>query len=328
MSKPSAAEQYMLELVNRMRQNPQNELDLLLSNADSEVGQALEYFKVDRQILSEQWRKLEPVAPVAWSEQLHDSAETHNELMVYYDRQAHNLPNELGLLERVEKTGYQVAKVAENIFAYPESVFAGHAGFAIDWGDTETGIQDPAGHRITLVNGDYREVGISIVEENDPDTKVGSLLITQHFGIDRAAAWSGDDLWLLGVVYDDRVYNDDFYTPGEGWGNVIVEAQSDETDKIYTTQTWGSGGYQLKLPSGTYTITFRGDFDRDGVTDAVVQRTTIDNGNIKLDLALDSPWEMLREQLDLTTPVTESEEDPEPSIENAPPRDSRTQIHR
>ncbi|MGC9503920.1 CAP domain-containing protein, partial [Baaleninema sp.] len=288
MSNPSANEQYMLELVNRMRQDPASELNLLLNSSSSEVREALSYFDVARTVLEDQWQQLEAVAPVAWSEQLHDSAQTHNELMVYYDRQSHNLPNEPRLLDRIEKTGYQAAKVAENIFAYPESVFAGHAGFAIDWGNTDTGIQNPPGHRITILNGDYRELGISIIEENDPDTEVGSLLITQHFGIDRKAAWSQSDPWLLGVIYDDRRRNDNFYTPGEGVEAVTVEVENRETGETYQTQSWSSGGYQLQLPTGSYKVTFEGDFDGDGENDTVSESISVKDENVKLDLATDN----------------------------------------
>ncbi|MDC0834952.1 CAP domain-containing protein [Geitlerinema sp. CS-897] len=317
MSKPSADEQYMLELVNRMRQVPVSELNLLLNSPSSEVREALSYFDVDRKILEEQWRDLKAVAPVAWSEKLQDSARTHNELMVYYDRQSHNLPNEPRLLDRIEKTGYEAAKVAENIFAYPESVFAGHAGFAIDWGNTETGIQNPPGHRITLLNEDYRELGISIIEENDPNTTVGSLLITQHFGLDRQAARSNADPWLLGVVYDDSRRNDNFYTPGEGLEAVTVEVKNRETGETYQTQSWRSGGYQLQLPAGTYTATFKGDFDRDGRNDTVSQRIAVRDENIKLDLITDS--------LDLSTSVAATLESVDDSIDDGEPSNSNTQ---
>src|SRR5262245_34416415 len=46
-SEPSAREQYLLELVNRMRLNPADELGLLLNAHDPNVDNALAYFHVN-----------------------------------------------------------------------------------------------------------------------------------------------------------------------------------------------------------------------------------------------------------------------------------------
>ena len=54
-----------------------------------------------------------------------------------------------------------------NVYAYAESVIHTHAGFAIDWGGdpddpNTTGIQNPPGHRDSMMSGSFREVGIRI----------------------------------------------------------------------------------------------------------------------------------------------------------------------
>ncbi|MGB6299466.1 MAG: hypothetical protein WBF90_25275, partial [Rivularia sp. (in: cyanobacteria)] len=74
MANPSAKEQYMLELINRMRTNPKAEYDLLVNSGDEDIESALGFFDVDLNVLRSQWDNLQPAQPVAWSNQLHDSA--------------------------------------------------------------------------------------------------------------------------------------------------------------------------------------------------------------------------------------------------------------
>src|SRR5579859_1119200 len=54
----TAQEQYLLELINRMRADPADELAILQANP--EVQQALAYFGVDEQTLAQQWATLTP----------------------------------------------------------------------------------------------------------------------------------------------------------------------------------------------------------------------------------------------------------------------------
>ncbi|MEO1185575.1 MAG: hypothetical protein AAFX46_13210, partial [Cyanobacteria bacterium J06636_27] len=121
---------------------------------------------------------------------------------------------------RVNAIGYSWNAVGENIFAFSESIFHGHAGLAIDWGSTSTGIQQPPGHRENMMNNNFREVGIAVVPEDDPATSVGPLVITQVFG-NRAALENGSESWLLGSVIRD-VDDDNFYSIGEGLDDVTV----------------------------------------------------------------------------------------------------------
>ena len=62
---PSAGlrEQYMLELINRMRANPSAELSILLNSGDANVNSALAYFNVNQTTLQSQWNSLAPAPP-------------------------------------------------------------------------------------------------------------------------------------------------------------------------------------------------------------------------------------------------------------------------
>ncbi len=74
MANPTAQEQELLELINRMRMRPDGELEILLNSGDPDVAAALKYFNVNLDTLKSQWSKLKAVAPLAWSSPLNDAA--------------------------------------------------------------------------------------------------------------------------------------------------------------------------------------------------------------------------------------------------------------
>jgi hypothetical protein len=257
MPQPTAQEQELLELVNRMRQAPAAELALLLNSGDPKIAQALQFFNVDRTRLAQQWSSLVPVAPLAWSAELSSGAAGHNQQMIATDTQQHQVLGEAGIYQRAVNAGYTGTVIGENIFAYSESVLFGHAGLAIDWGNgtgSIGGIQNPAGHRELLMSGSYREIGIAITPENISITKVGPLVITQDFG--NRTALNGK-AWLLGVAFQD-LDNDNFYDAGEGYGGITVEVRntSQLTATPIITTTMDAGGYQTLLDPGQYQVQY------------------------------------------------------------------------
>ncbi|MEM7745607.1 MAG: CAP domain-containing protein [Pseudomonadota bacterium] len=278
---PSNYEQLMVELINRARADPVGEVDRLILNddpvqaAEPDITSALNFFNVDIDLFRSQLAGTAPVAPLAWNEALGQSATVHSELMVQYDEQSHNLPGEPGLGQRVINAGYDFNAIAENIFAFSRSALYGHAGFYIDWGYGPGGIQDPAGHRDSILNATYAEVGIGVLENVDDNLDVGPNVVTQHLG-----RRYNSDFALTGVVIDDTD-NDDFYDIGEGLGGVTVTAQSGGS--TFTTVSYASGGYTLVLPDGTYDVTFSGG----GLQGAVTQSVTIGTSNVKLDVEQD-----------------------------------------
>ena len=269
MAAPSDLEQYALEMINRMRTDPAGEYDRLLSGADSaQIASALSYFGVSLTALEAQLDALVATHPLAWNDALNVAASGHNDVMIAQDMQDHVLPGELGVGARLEAAGYTNWNTyGENIFAYSRSGFYGHAGLVVDWGyDAEDfdaqgnlkanwqtlgdGIQDGAGHRVNLMNADFTEIGIAITEEDNPATRVGPLVMTQDLG-----NRFGYKAQFVGTVIDD-LDGDDFYDPGEGLGGVTVTVRSGGSS--WSTTTWSSGGYQIAVPAGNYTITFSG----------------------------------------------------------------------
>jgi len=281
MAKPTVDEWYMLTLVNRMRMNPATELALLLNTGDASIDRAVnDSFEVDLDVLQTQWDALVATDALAWSDQLNDSAKTHTDLMIANDEQSHNLPGEPGLGDRIRNAGYTLSTAGENIFAFSRSVLYGHAGFAIDWGDDDddptngygTGIQTPAGHRNSIMNGNFREIGIDITPENDPSTKVGPLVITQHLGNRSAIDNQG---YLLGTAFRD-IDSDTFYDPMEGLDDVAISITgAGGFSQALTSNDFsaGTGAYQVLLNPGTYQV----EFSRNGSV-ASTHSVTIDAG--------------------------------------------------
>ncbi len=284
MAQPTNQEQYLLELTNRFRLDPQAEYNRLVNSGDADVAYAMEFFGVNLGTLRSQWNSLQSAQPLAWSNQLGDAAETHNQLMIDNDSQSHNLPGEADLATRVNGAGGdRFNRIAESIFAFSESPFYAHAGFAIDWGDSNgaadgygTGIQDPAGHRNAMLSNNYREAGFSVLSENNPSTDVGPYVVTQLFGNRNAITQS----WLVGVAFDD-IDNDTFYSVGEGLNNVTVNITGNSFNT--SLQTSSTGGYQTLLPAGSYTVSFA----QNGSTLQTFNNITLGNQNVKQDFVFE-----------------------------------------
>lgn len=285
---PSADEQFMLELINRFRANPSGEAALLTgANAQANVQSAINYFGVSVSAFQQQLAGLAAVAPVAWNDSLAAAAAGHNQAMIAVDQQTHQAPGEPELSQRAVNAGYSYRSLGENIFAFASDVVNAHAGFVIDWGyDAEDysgntllpnfatlgdGIQDPAGHRLNLLNAAYTEVGLAVTAENNSATQVGPLVVTQDFG-----TRFNYQPQFLGVVFNDTDRNN-FYGVGEGLGGVTVTLQS--AAGTYTTTTAAAGGWQVAVPGGTYQITFSGG----GLSAPVVKSATIGSVNVKVD---------------------------------------------
>lgn len=300
MSTPTAMEQELLEMINRARANPQGEFNALITNASSKTGvtqevtDALNYFGVDldsfRKLLSAE----KAAAPLAWNNKLAVAAEKHSKLLIEADAQSHQLPGEKGLGDRARAEGYTgFQAVSENVYSYSHDAAHAHAGFFIDWGydaqdvdgsgrllsDWKTrgdGIQDPSGHRDTILssNRTLTEVGIGAIAVTDASKDVGPWVITQDFGhrFDYRAQ-------VVGVVFKDGD-KDNFYDAGEGMGGVQIEIYN-ASHRVSTT-SWSSGGYQVELPPGSYTVSFKVD----GTTAPILRKFTMGSGNTKVDLNL------------------------------------------
>lgn len=287
---PTNHEQLMLELVNRTRMDPAGEYDRLIQNnagVTSGIESAIDYFGVDLTALASQFAEMEAVAPLAWNEDLAEAANGHTALLIQNDSQSHQEPGELSLGARIEAAGYDYQTVGENVYSYTDDMFYGHAGFMIDWGydavdivggvvvdnfdELGDGIQDGAGHRVNIMNGNFTEIGMGITPEDNPATDVGPFVVTQNLG-----TRFDSPTYLLGVVIEDQD-DDAFYDIGEGIEGATITAVNGGSQVV--TTSWASGGYQMELTAGTWTVTIVGTDFAAPITETV----TIGSDNVKLD---------------------------------------------
>ncbi|MBE9640235.1 DUF4214 domain-containing protein [Salipiger mangrovisoli] len=277
---PTVFEQQMLEYINRARLDPSGEFDALIANADTGTGvqsnitSALSYFGVNLDLFRAQLAAYDAVAPLAWNSALAEAAEGHSQLMIDTQTQEHQIGDEPVLRDRVVAAGYAGwSRLRENIFAYADDPLHGHASFYVDWGAGPGGMQDPAGHRESILAASVTEIGIGALASSGG--KVGPYVVTQDFG--NRAAYQAQ---LLGVVIDDAD-GDDFYDMGEGLGGITVTATG--AAGTYVTTSWAAGGYQMVLPDGVYEVSFSGA----GISGELSYSVTMEGANLKLDAIAD-----------------------------------------
>lgn len=263
--------------LNHVRVNPQGELSYLFTSTtplvspNDAVNNAITFYKVDSSAFLGQWQALTPTTPLAWNESLYNAAVAHDQAMIAANTQSHQLPGEPAPGDRALNFGYlKQGQIGENIFAYSKSVFYGESGLLIDWG-----LATPE-HRDNIMSPAYQEVGVGIVSNitSDPATSVGPLVVTQDFG-------SRNDYGnpnIVGVAFADTNTNGR-YDAGEGLGGLTVTVVDASGSFIATTTTMSAGGYQVKVPAGSYTVTVSGT-GFSGITTAQVGVT---DGNIEVD---------------------------------------------
>ena len=274
---PTDEQQYWLELINQARRDPAGELGRLVNydspttfaspaSNDSDIAAALNFFGVSASDLAAQWSTLTAAPPLAWSNALATSAASYSQLMVDTDQQAHNLGG-MTLDQHVLNAGYSAnyLDLADNLYAAAKSVSYAHAGFLIDWGDSDNnpgngfgnGIQTGASHREVTFDPLFKEIGIGIVKTGIPGGNVnatGPYVVTQHLGSQfrKIGGLYIADAILTGVVYSDSVLVNHFYTPGEGLSGVAVRVFDDATNTLlFAGATNDAGGYNIEMEGVT-----------------------------------------------------------------------------
>lgn len=269
---PTIEQQYMLELTNRFRSDPQGELAELVNfsspgvwagtkSNDASIAFALNFFGTSASDLATQFSSLTAAPPLAWNSALNVSATNYSNLMVTSDQQAHSLDG-LSLNLRLINGGYSAnwLNLGENLFASAQSPIHNHAAFVIDWGDGNgatagygNGIQNPAGHRDLLMSAAMKEIGIgfqSIAIPGSNVTAIGPYIVTEHL----ASQFRYDginyisDAILTGSVFQDTILADAFYTPGEGLAGQVINVYNDTSGILVASGFSNSaGGYNITL---------------------------------------------------------------------------------
>lgn len=244
---PTDEEQYMLELINRARSDPNAEGIRLSTTTDPDVSGSYDYFKTPtRSQVAADFSTMTPKAPLAFNAKLINAARLHSQDMLANNFQSHTGSNGSTLPQRTSAAGYTSGYVGENIFAYTRSVFHAHASFLIDFGNDAT-----LGHRKNIMNYDgtgifYTEIGVGMIHGSNGG--VGPIITTEDFG-------NADKHFITGVAYDDANSNG-FYDMGEGLAGITITPSSGSS----TAVTSSSGGYAIPMAdnAGTVSVTATG----------------------------------------------------------------------
>jgi serralysin len=262
---PTAHDQYMLELINRARLNPQGEANQFLRGNLNEglPGQTI---------------TAEAKQPLALNPQLAQAANDHCQWMIKNNTFSHRGADGSRVGQRSIKAGYRWNSVGENLglrstsgrLDLNEEILQHHQNLFVD------STVSNRSHRTNMLKDDYKEAGIANISNVNGRNK--NTLVCHNFGRD-----GNIDSFLTGVVYTDKVNQNSFYTVGEGIGKVTIQAVGKD-NHTYTATTLDAGGYSLRLPAGTYNVTFKGNLQGNGATATSTARSvTIGNKNIKLD---------------------------------------------
>ena len=270
---PDGIEQQMTWLMNRARTNPTREGIWLATMNDPDVDGARDYFDVNLDVLQDEFSTIQAKPPAAFDVRLYQAARAHSDYLVANDSQNHD-----GQLDRVVDAGFAYLSYRGNVFSYTRSGIHGHAGFNIDWGEGDAGMQSGRGHRqaIMSIDGDYTNVGLSVVAEADPATGVGPLVTTGNYCLANTSQTNHFNRFLVGTVWRDLNANDQ-YDPGEGMGGISVRPDRG----AYHAVTADSGGYAMPLlEAGTYMVSFSGS----GISGETIRTVTVDSQSLLLDL--------------------------------------------
>lgn len=245
---PTAEEQSYIELINRARANPTEEGKRLADTTDPAILNAYSQYRVNLAMMKAEFAAIAASPPVAPNASLTTAARGHTAWMLATATQSHYQPTN-SPDTRIEAAGYDWWIYGENIYAYSSGVWFGHAGFQVDWGPGGTGgMQTPRGHRTTIHNPNFREIGVGIV--NGSNGAVGPQLVTQDFG----EPWDTQSFGT-GVAYYDLNANS-FYDIGEGISGLTVNVSG----AAYSCTTAIGGGWAFPIPdtAATRNTTFVG----------------------------------------------------------------------
>jgi len=258
---PTAAEQYMLELINRARANPTAEA--AADGIDLNEGLAPGTINSD------------PKQPLAFNPVLISAAREHSNWMIQNNTFAHN-EGTVDPGAQMSAAGYPFVgnwTWGQNIAFRGQTVTAPNVPQTVGQEENDLFIDagiDGRGHRTNLMNESFKEVGVGV--ETGVFQGYNAVMATQDF-----AAESGNS-FLTGVAYHDSDGNK-FYSVGEGLDSITITATRASDDAVFSTTTWSAGGYTLALAPGTYSVTATGP----GLGTVTTDNVVISTENVQLD---------------------------------------------
>lgn len=273
---PTTHEQFMLELINRDRSDP-DAAAIRYGVSDLNDNVPPEFFISNT-----------PKQPLAFNFLLQGAAAFHSIWQLVNDTFSHTGVGGFVANLRLTLFGYG----SPGAFGFAENI--GWVGEFPTTPDMEQSVLDlqrgyfrddgqpSAGHRRNILLDEMKEAGIGTKPGQffSSGTNWNAVMSTQDF------AFKFDDPFITGVVYDD-LDGDNFFTPFEELFPVVVAAVSQTTGDIFlTTAPFSplnipSGGYAIQVPPDTYAVlAFAGV-----LIDPVIQiNVVVNTENVKVDL--------------------------------------------
>jgi hypothetical protein len=276
---PNGEEQEMLWLQNRARQDPTEEGLWLASETDPDVAGGRDFFNVNLNMLRNQFAALPATPPAAFDRRLYEAARAHSidELIAQpppQNNQTHN-----GQFERVITAGFEANGGRGSVFGFADNALNAHAALNIDWGNTASGMQNPPGHRLAIMES-WDNVGLALVPDDDA-VGFGPLVFTGNYMNADTQAADHHHRFLVGTVWSDLNANGR-YDAGEGFPDVTVTPSGGAFFAI----TSPGGGYAIPITAaGTYDVTFTGA----GVPPSSVVTATVGADSELVDLEIPVP---------------------------------------
>ncbi len=227
-------EQLALERINRARLKPAAEA-------------ALNGIAIDEGIPGQ--INATPKQAVALNAALIKSARGHSDDMIARDYFEHDTPEGVSPFTRMNQAGYLFVTAGENLawrgstgnIDLVQTVEQEHVDLFTDF------VIPDRGHRVTMLNGTFREVGIGITHGvfTKNAQNYDSIMQTQDYGTAPSSP-----TFVLGVVYNDANSNGQ-YDAGEGTsGQTVILGGTSKTSN-------SAGGYSFAVnQAGTYTLRF------------------------------------------------------------------------
>lgn len=269
MANMSPQEQLMLELINRARMDPNAEA--------ARLGVALNEGPPKSFISSA------PKQVLAGNDSIAVAADKHANWMLVNKNVVHDETGGTGFsgvtnTDRMANAGYSFTGTSasgENIHYWlipeamtdakkTEMIMTQHDSLYVD------NFSGDRGHRINMFNGNFQEMGIGQATGTwtNADGTFNASVISQDF------ARSGTKVFVTGVVYNDTVIDDEFFSVGEQTVGRSISSAGAASDT-----TGAGGGYELQYSAGgNKSVTF--DLATGDVTVGIAVGTT----NAKLDV--------------------------------------------
>ena len=260
MTTLSAPEQLLLELINRARMDPAAEA--------ARLGIDLNQFNTTGKTLGTESRQV-----LAGNDALAGIAESHSGVMHNSRVLSHDGAGDGTMDSRFQKINYPSGTwgYGENIAPDPGTTDLNtvvtniHNQLFKD--DPAWNLGSPIGHRLNILNDNFREVGNGVFTGNN------GTYVTEDFG------YHGTQWFLSGAAYNDSVIRDDFYSVGEGVAGVTATV-TNAGGTVGSDTTGSGGGWTVGMPGGTYTVTFSGG----GLAAPVAATVEAGSRNAKVDL--------------------------------------------